>query len=276
MAAVTAPVHEHIEVRRQPVAQAMILARRSIVGLFRQPSTFLPGLLFPLLIAAVNASALAKAVKFFPLIDGHQVKSFLDFVMAATIVQGVLFGGVVGGSDLALDIENGFFERLLASPVARPAILVGRLAGSVAMGGVQAVVFALVFTVFGAHVAGGLAAYVVLILTAMLLALGIGGLAAAVGLRTGSAEAVQNSFPLVFIVIFISSAFFPTELMSGWYKAVAQHNPISWMIDGLRYQVVVGFDVTEATKARAVAGVLAVAAIAIATHQLQRRLRVSG
>ncbi|MEY2455939.1 MAG: hypothetical protein QOK06_1033, partial [Acidimicrobiaceae bacterium] len=50
----------------------------------------------------------------------------------------------------------------------------------------------------------------------------------------------------------------------------------SWMIDGLRYQVVVGFDVTEATKALAVAGVLAVAAIAIATHQLQRRLRVSG
>src|SRR4030088_2037814 len=133
MAAVTAGVHEHIEVRRQPVAQAMILARRSIVGLFRQPSTFLPGLLFPLLIAAVNASALAKAVKFFPLIDGHQVKSFLDFVMAATIVQGVLFGGVVGGSDLALDIENGFFERLLASPVARPAIPVGRPAGSVAM-----------------------------------------------------------------------------------------------------------------------------------------------
>jgi ABC-2 type transport system permease protein len=276
MAAVTALPHEHVEVRRQPVAQTLILARRSVVGLFRQPSTFLPGLLFPLLIAAVNASALAKAVKFFPLLDGHPVKSFLDFVMAATIVQGVLFGGVVGGSDLALDIENGFFERLLASPVARPAILVGRLAGSVAMGGVQAVLFALVFVVFGAHVAGGVAGYAVLISTAMLLALGIGGLAAAVGLRTGSAEAVQNSFPLVFIVIFISSAFFPTELMSGWYKAVAQHNPISWMIDGLRYQIIVGFDLTEAAKALTVAGVLAVGSIVIATHQLQRRLRVSG
>ena len=276
MAAVTVPAHEHVAVQRQPIAQTMILARRSVLGLFRQPSTFLPGLLFPLLIAAVNASALAKAVKFFPPIDGHPVTSFLDFVMAATIVQGVLFGGVVGGSDLALDIENGFFERLLASPVARPAILVGRLAGSVAMGGLQAVIFALVFTLFGAHVAGGLAAYAVLIVTSMLLALGIGGLAAAVGLRTGSAEAVQNSFPLVFIVIFISSAFFPTELMSGWYKAVAEHNPISWMIDGLRYQVVVGFDLTEAAKAIGVVLVLAVGAIVVATHQLQRRLRVSG
>jgi ABC-2 type transport system permease protein len=255
------------------VSATLGLARRSIVGLSRQPTVFIPGMLFPLLIAAVQNSTLSGAVKFFP---APVPDSFFQFVMAATIVQGVLFGGVVGGSDLALDIENGFFERLLASPVARPAILVGRLAGSVAMGGVQAVTFALVFTVFGAHVEGGLAAYAVLVVTAMLLALGIGGLAAAVGLRTGSAEAVQNSFPLVFIVIFISSAFFPTELMSGWYKAVAQHNPISWMIDGLRYQVIVGFDITEAAKALAVAGVLAVGAIALATHQLQRRLRVSG
>jgi ABC-2 type transport system permease protein len=275
MTAVAVPTHEHIEVRRQPLAQAMILARRSVLGLFRQPSSFLPGLLFPLLIAAVNASALSKAVRFFPLVDGHPIRSFLDFVMAATIVQGVLFGGVVGGSDLALDIENGFFERLLASPVARPAILVGRLAGSVAMGAMQAVIFALVFVLFGAHVAGGFAGMVVLVVAAMLLALGIGGLAAAVGLRTGSAEAVQNSFPLVFIIIFISSAFFPTALMSGWYKAVAQNNPISWMIDGMRYQIIVGFDATEAAKAFAVAGVLAVVAIALATRELHRRLRVA-
>src|SRR3954453_14861808 len=273
MTAVAVPTSEHIEVRRQPLAQTLILARRSVLGLFRQPSSFLPGLLFPLLIAAVNASALAKAVKFFPLVDGHPNRSFLDFVMAATIVQGVLFGGVVGGSDLALDIENGFFERLLASPVARPAILVGRLAGSVAMGAMQALLFTFVFILFGAHLAGGFAGLVVLVITAMLLALGIGGLAAAAGLRTGSAEAVQNSFPLVFIAIFISSAFFPTERMSGWYRAVAQHNPVTWMIDGMRYQIVVGFDAGEALKAIGVAAVIAFLALVLASSQLRRRLR---
>src|SRR3954453_4863013 len=166
MTAVAVPTSEHIEVRRQPLAQTLILARRSVLGLFRQPSSFLPGMLFPLLIAAVNASALAKAVNFFPLIDGVPIRSFLDFVMAATIVQGVMFGGVVGGSDLALDIENGFFERLLASPVARRAILVGRLAGSAVMGLVQALMFAVCFMLFGARLAGGPGALLVLMIVA--------------------------------------------------------------------------------------------------------------
>ena len=76
----------------------------------------------------------------------------------------------------------------------------------------------------------------------MVLALVIGGFAAMMALRTGSAEAVQNVFPLTFILLFISSAFFPTEAMHGVYQSIAEPNPITWMIDGMRYQVVVGFD----------------------------------
>jgi ABC-2 type transport system permease protein len=253
------------------VSATIGLSRRAIVGLFRQPTVFLPGILFPMLIAGVQNSTLSGAVRFFP---APVPESFFQFVMAATIVQGVLFGGVSGGSELALDIENGFFERLLASPVPRPAILVGRLAGSIAMSVAQVVVFVTLFLLGGAHVRGGVLGLLVLLITAMLVALGIGGLAAAAGLRTGSAEAVQNSFPLVFIAIFISSAFFPTERMSGWYRSVAQHNPVTWMIDGMRYQVIVGFDATEALKAISVAGGLAVFALVLASSQLRRRLRV--
>ena len=248
------------------------LARRSIVGLMRQPTVFIPGMLFPMLIAAVQNSTLSGAVQFFP---PPVPDSFFQYVMAATIVQGVLFGGVSGGSDLALDIENGFFERLLAAPVARTSILVGRLAGSIVMGLVQVAVFVTIFLLLGAHVRGGVLGVLVLFATAGLLALGIGALAAAAGLRTGSAEAVQNSFPLVFITIFISSAFFPTERMSGWYRSVAQHNPITWMIDGMRHQVIVGFDGEEALKAIAVAGAIAVLAILLALSQLRRRLRAA-
>jgi len=254
------------------VSATLGLARRSIVGLMRQPTVFVPGMLFPLLIAAVQNSTLSGAVKFFP---APVPESFFQFVMAATIVQGVLFGGVSGGSDLALDIENGFFERLLASPVSRPAILVGRLAGSITMGAAQVVLFVAIFLALGAHVRGGVGGLLVVLITAMLLALGIGGLAAAAGLRPGSAEAVQNTFPLVFIAIFISSAFFPTERMNGWYRAVAQHNPVTWMIDGMRYQIIVGFDLGQAFKAIAVSGTLAVFALVLATSQLRRRLRVA-
>ena len=185
----------------------------------------------------------------------------------------MLFGGIIGGSDVALDIQDGFFERLLASPVARSSILVGRLAGSAMLGGIQAVLFVAIFLAFGATVEGGIGALVVLILVGMVLALAIGGLAAAIGLRTGSQEAVQNSFPLVFVLLFMSSAFFPTTLMSGWYQTAAEANPLSWMIDAARQLVISGFSWADAGTAVGLALVFAVIGVALANGQLRRRLR---
>ncbi|HUF34172.1 MAG TPA: ABC transporter permease [Acidimicrobiales bacterium] len=255
-----------------PVAQALLLARRSVVGTMRQPQMWMPSMVFPLMIAAVNSSAMSRSIGLpgFPEVD-----SFLVFLLPATIVQGVMFGAVAGGTDIALDIENGFFDRLVASPVSRISILIGRLSGAAVLGAVQAVIFMALFWPFGARVAGGPAAALVLVVLAMVLAIGIGGITAAMGLRTGSQEAVQNSFPVVFILLFVSSAFFPTGLMGGWYRTVAEANPLSWMIDGARHQVIIGFDASEAAAAIGIAGGFAVLTIAFAVTQLRRRLAVS-
>jgi ABC-2 type transport system permease protein len=107
----------------------------------------------------------------------------------------------------------------------------------------------------------------------MVLALVIGGFAAMLALRTGQAEAVQNAFPLTFIGLFISSAFFPTELMTGVYRSVAERNPITWMIDGMRHQVIVGLDWSEAGASLLIAAVLAVLAVLAANAALRARLR---
>ena len=251
------------------LAQARALGARSARGIARQPETWLPSLLFPLLIAGVNNSAMARAVALpgFPPVD-----SVLQFLLPATIVQGVMFGAVSGGSALALDIENGFFERLLASPVARPAILIGRLAGGAALAAVQAVVFVVVFRLFGARVEGGPPAVLVLAAMAVLVTLMIGGVTAAIGVRTGKQESVDSTFPLVFILLFMSSAFFPTALMSGWYQQVAEHNPLSWMIDGARELVIYGFSWDAALTALAVPAALAVVTIALAVREMRKRL----
>ena len=254
----------------QAVAQAQALARRSILGTIRQPQVWLPGILFPLFIAAVNTSTMGRStgIPGFP-----QVDSLLDFLLPASITQSVLFGGLSAGSDTATDIQTGFFDRLLASPVSRTSILVGRLMGASVTGAFQAVVFITLYGLFGVRVEGGIPAIVLLIVFAMVLALVIGGFAAMLALRTGSAEAVQNVFPLTFIALFISSAFFPTTLMQGVYRSIATRNPVTWMIDGMRHQVIVGLDWSEAGKALLVAAVLAAVAIAGANAALRARLR---
>jgi ABC-2 type transport system permease protein len=221
------------------------------------------------MIAAVNSAALGRTTSLpgFPEVD-----SFLQFLLPATLIQGVLFGGIVAGSDMALDVQDGFFERLVASPVSRVSILLGRLAGAAALGVAQAVFFVAVFMLFGAHVDGGLPAVLVLIVLAVLLATAVGAWAAGIGLRTGSQEAVQNSFPLVFILLFMSSAFFPTSLMKGWYEDVAENNPLTWMIDGARELVIDGFSWSAAAQTLAVAAVLLVLTVSFSTRALQRRL----
>lgn len=255
--------------RSGQMAAFLAMSRRSVVGFFRQPATWIVGAAFPLLITAVSASAFSRATALpgFP-----DAESFLQFLMAGTVLQGTLFGSINASTDLALDIENGFMDRLLASPVSRVSILVSRLAGAAAYGAGVTIFYIIVFRVFGAEVEGGIAGALVMILLSAIMAIGVGGYGAAVGLRTGSAEAVGNSFPLLFILLFISSAFFPVETMSGAYKAIAQANPITYVIDASRHQVLEGFSLGDAAIGFVVALAFAGLTISLAITQLRRRL----
>ncbi len=255
--------------RRQPLLQALVLSRRSVVALLRQPTVWIPSMFFPLFFTALNSAAFQRATNLpgFPPFD-----SFLDFLVPATILQGVIFGAISAGTEMATDIENGFFDRLISSPVSRISILVGRLAGAAALGGAQAVLFVLILLPFGASIGGGAVTVAVLVATAMLLGVGIGGFGVALALRTGSAEAVQGSFPLLFVTLFLSSAFFPRGLMTGWYQTVAGVNPVSWMIEAQRRLLLEGFAATDAAVAVAVAAGIGVVSVGASLLALRRRL----
>jgi ABC-2 type transport system permease protein len=253
-------------VRLGPVA---VLSRRSLLGTLRQPSAWIPPIVFPMVFAALNSAAFARSIHLpgFPKVD-----SFLDFMMATTIMQGVTFGSLIGGTNMAADIQDGFFDRLVASPVSRSSILVGRLAGGAALAGLQAVVFIATFTVFGASVKGGLPAVVALVVIAMVLGIALGGFPMTLALRTGSSEAVQAAFPIIFIFLFVSSAFFPRQLMHGWYQTVADLNPLSWLVEAMRRQVIADFSIADAAEALAIAAAIGVVSLSLASAALRSRL----
>ena len=251
------------------VRQSWALARRSIIGTARQPEAIFPSIFFPLFFGALSTASFQRSTQLpgFPKVD-----SFLDFLLAATVVQGVLFGSTAGGNDMAVDIQDGFFDRLVASPVPRPVILVGRLAGTAVLGAVQATAFMTVLTLFGASVKGGIPAAVAIVLVSAVLAVAVGGFAVTLALRTGSTEAVQASFPVFFITLFVSSAFFPRELMSGWFKAAASANPLSWMIEALRRLTIERFSVVDAFEALVIVTALATVSITLAGLALRARV----
>ena len=249
--------------------QYLALSRRAIVNTARQPTSIVPALVFPLIFLALTSSAMARTIHLpgFP-----PVESFVQFAIATTILQGSLFGATAAGSDMAKDIEDGFFERLVASPVARTSILVGRVAGAATLGFFQAWLFFGIAALFGTDIAGGLTGMFLISLVASVAAAGIGSLSMAFGLRSGSSEAVQGSFPLIFVMLFFSSAFFPRDLMSGWFKTVATWNPLSRLIEGLREQVIFGVDIGQFLVALVVATGILVVGITLAGLALRGRL----
>jgi ABC-2 type transport system permease protein len=253
--------------------QYLALSKRSILTTIRQPTSIIPSMIFPLFFLALSSAAFNRTTSLpgFPEVD-----SFMQFVIATTILQGTLFGSVAAGAALASDIEGGFFDRLVSSPVSRSSILVGRLAGAATVSFFQALLYFAITIAFGLEVEGGAPAILAIALVAGVVSAGTGSFSMSMGLRTGSAEAVQGSFPLLFVFLFLSSAFFPRDLMDGWFKSVATVNPLSHLIESNRSLVIDEFTMREFLTALGIAVSICVVGLTLASRQLRWRLAGGG
>ncbi|MDQ2939443.1 MAG: ABC transporter permease [Actinomycetota bacterium] len=249
------------------------LGLRSVKQTFRRPQLMAPIIVFPTLLLAIQTGGAGSAIHLpgFPPVD-----SFLQFMLAGAMMQSLMLAGNSGGIALAVDIEMGFTDRLFASPISRFTIVLGRLAGTAALGALSAVWFLVVGMIFGAPIEEGVAGALVAIGLVTMSAIAIGGIGAAVALRTGSSSVVQGMFPFVFVVLFLSSAFFPQNLMLEPAKTIADYNPLSFIVDGIRDSIVFGF--SSSVMLDAVLSVLGIASFGLlmSAAALRRRVRTGG
>jgi ABC-2 type transport system permease protein len=249
--------------------QIGLIAGRSVRRSFRQPSVVIPPLTFPLMLLAVNSAGLRSATN----LPGFPADSFLDFFLPFSFLQGALFAALHGGTDLARDIDTGFLNRLALTPMRGTALLVGQLGGALALGAIQSLVYLAVGLAFGVTFESGLAGILVLLLLAELIALGFAGVGLYVGLRTGSGEAVQGQFPVVFFLLFLSSMLMPRNLMEvDWFRYLATINPVSYLIEALRSLIIAGWDAQALLLGFAFTAALIAASLAGASVALRERM----
>ena len=91
------------------------------------------------------------------------------------------------------------------------ALLAGQLGGIVALGLVQAVFYLARRPRHRRRLPLGRRGVFVLLVFAALVSLGFGALGCFMALRTGSGEAIQGLFPLLFVFLFISSMNTPRD-----------------------------------------------------------------
>ncbi len=251
------------------VRQVGVLARRSVVRTLRQPAMVVPSVLFPLILLSIYASGLDSATD----LPGFPTDSYLQFALAITFVQGALFSANSAGGNIASDIESGFMNRLALTPLRRFALMLGQLAGIVALGLIQAITFLTVGLAFGAGIEAGVAGALVIVVFSLLVSLAFGCIGAFVALRAGSSEAVQGVFPLFFAALFLSSMSLPRDLIENdWFRTVADWNPVSYMLECIRSLMIEGWDPEALALGFACAGLLAVIALAAAASALRTRM----
>jgi ABC-2 type transport system permease protein len=250
-------------------AQVGAVALRSVTRTARQPASAIPPILFPLTLMLVNAAGLDASTQ----LPGFPTDSFLAFALAVPFIQGALFSTMNAGTDLARDIQTGFLNRLSLTSMRGSALLAGQLGGIVVLGFVQAVVYVVVGLLVGVEFASGPLGIVVLLLFALLVSLGFGALGAFLALRTGSGEAIQGIFPLLFVFLFLSSMNAPRDLITvDWFRFVATINPVSYLIECVRSLIITGWDAKALALGFGTAIVIAIVSLALAAWAMKERL----
>lgn len=247
------------------IAPSFALARRALRLTLRRPQFLIPLFLMPSIFLAVNTGGLAATTRLpgFP-----ETSGFLDFQLPAAMVQSLMLAGLLTGIAVSLEIESGFFDRIVTAPVPRLAIVAGRLMAAAVLGAAQVSFFLIGGMLFGAQVAGGVVGALIVVLLGALAGVAFAAIGLAIAFRARQASIVQGLFPFVFAVLYLSSAFFPRELLGPPADTISAINPLSYIADGLRAPIAFGLDAVPILEGIAVsigvivvAGCLAVAAL---------------
>jgi ABC-2 type transport system permease protein len=243
------------------------IAGRALRAIPREPEALVPALIVPIFFFAVNVGALSDISSF------AGVSDFEAFQLPVAIVFAVT--GVSRASSLVTDIQSGYFDRLLVSPVNRYSLLLGlMIADLVLVIALSVPVLALGF-VLGVGFATGPLGVLAFLLLAGLWGLAFTGFPYTIALRTGNPAAVNSSFILFFPFAFLTTTFLPQEALTGWLATVADYNPVTYLLAGLRALISDGWVAGDLLGAAGAVAAVGLVSFGLAFSALRARVRRS-
>jgi ABC-2 type transport system permease protein len=250
------------------IAHSWYLMLRGLRESIRQPAIEIGNIFIPMFFFAVTVGAISGVAG-----RAFGVTNYVGFQMPVAILQGVAGAAGAGGLSLTTDIERGYFDKLLLTPAPRISLVFGRLAAD----GVRVMAIALLILVTGlvagSGIATGVGGALLLLVMAGLFGIAYSGIGIAIALKTGSPQAAQLGFLLFFPLLFLSPAFAPKDVFSGWLEFLATINPVTYLLEGMRDLVLSGWD--AASLAGAFASIIGIAAFTLTLSLLALRGRTA-
>ena len=150
-------------------------------------------------------------------------------------------------------------------------MVLGRLGGTAVFGALTALWFIAIGLIFGVSIHEGVPGVIWIVLLSSGSALVFGAVAASIALWSGKASVVQGLFPLLFVVLFLSSAFFPSNLMLEPAGSIAEYNPLSFIVEGIREPIIGEFELSDQLKA--IGSIIGIGALGLSLSALAMRSR---
>lgn len=233
------------------------IAKRACRSVFREPEFFIPAIIVPVFFFVVNIGALQDVAE----AGAPAGFDFKAFQLPVAIIFAVT--GVSRASSLVIDIQGGYFDRLLLTPVRRPTLLLGLMAADLMAVMMLAIPVTALGLVLGVSFATGPLGIIVFLFYGALWGLAFAGFPYAIALKTGNPAAVNSSFILFFPFAFLTTSFLPKEALTGWLATIATYNPVTYVLGGLRSLITEGWVWSELGK-----GLLAMLAVTIVSFGL--------
>ncbi len=211
---------------RWNVTDALTVTQRNLTHLVRLPQLLVFATIQPVMFVLLFSYVFGGAI--------DTPGDYIDFLMPGIFVQTVTFGATQTGVGLADDLGKGLIERFRTLPMARSAVLAGRTLSDLIRNTLVVTLMIVVGTLVGFSPASftGLVAAAGVVL---LFSFALSWVAALIGLSAPDAETAQTTmFPVLFPLVFASSAFVPTANMPGWLQVWANNQPVSATVNAAR------------------------------------------
>lgn len=224
------------------LAETRALYVRALRKLIRRPVILYFSLIQPMVWLLLFGQIFNRITRFPGAAEAFGNISYFQFFMPAVVLQTILFGAGQSGIGIINDIDTGFLDKLLTTPINRMAILLGKVLGDLTRMILQSVLIIAITWGVGQFMeprvtyTHGLVGVIGTLLIALLFGVGLAGLTVFIALRTRNTEStflISNFLTLP--LLFTSSAQLPLQLLPEWLQRVALVNPVTYAIDSMRF-----------------------------------------
>ena len=211
---------------------------RDLRSRFRMPVWIFLSLFQPILWLLLFTQ-IFSALSMLPQLGGV---SYLQFFTPAVVVMTVVFGSAWAGMGMLQDIDMGILSKMLATPVTRPSIIMGRVLSAMVMLVIQALIIFIIAVIVGVKMATGIPGVLLSIVIISLLGLGIAAFSNGLALLFRRQEQLIAAINFIALpAIFLSSAMMPEELLPTWLNTLRHFNPVDYAVVAVRQLVLQGY-----------------------------------